>query len=123
MIGYTIKMKRSHPLLKRALKRPWCRFHEGTHIIEYTEFEYQANGWSIPRRIVAVRTKEIIDEEQMELFPEYGWAYEWIVTNLSWEGEDIWRFYNHRCGMEKYLLNFRSDQARLRNLTGGNPVW
>lgn len=111
MIGYTIKMKRSNPLLKKALSRPWCRFHEGTHIIEYTEFEYQANGWSIPRRIVAVRTKEVIDEEQMELFPEYGWAYEWIVTNLLWEGEDIWRFYNHRCGMENYIKEAKNGFA------------
>lgn len=103
MIGYTIKMKRSAPLFKLAVSRPWCRFHEGTHIIEYTEFVYQATGWSIPRRIVAVRTKELVDDEQMVLFPEYGWEYEWIVTNLLWEGEDIWRFYNHRCGMENYI--------------------
>jgi hypothetical protein len=111
MIGYVIKMKRSNPLLNRALSRPWCRFHEGTHIIEYTEFEYQANGWSIPRRIIAVRTKEVVDEDQMALFPEYGWEYEWIVTNLFWEGEDIWRFYNHRCGMENYIKEAKNGFA------------
>lgn len=111
MIGYTIKMKRSNPLLKRALSRPWCRFYEGTHIIEYTEFEYQAKGWSIPRRIVAVRTKEVVDEEQIELFPDLGWEYEWIVTNLLWEGEDIWRFYNHRCGMENYIKEAKNGFA------------
>jgi hypothetical protein len=71
---------------------------------------YQANGWSIPRRIVAVRTKEVVDDEQMALFPEYGWEYEWIVTNLLWEGEDIWRFYNHRCGMENYIKEAKNPQ-------------
>jgi len=111
MIGYTIKMKKSNPLLKLALSRPWCRFHEGTHIIEYTEFEYQASGWSIPRRIIAVRTKEVVEEEQMQLFPEYGWEYEWIVTNLLWEGENIWRFYNHRCGMENYIKEAKNGFA------------
>jgi hypothetical protein len=49
MIGYAIKIKKSNPLFEKALQRHWCRIHEGTHIIEYTEFEYQANGWSIPR--------------------------------------------------------------------------
>jgi hypothetical protein len=93
IIGYAIKMKKSNPLFEKALSRPWCRIHEGTHIIEYTEFEYQANGWSIPRRIIAVRTKEIFEEEQLTAFPYYNWEYEWIVTNLMWEGEDIWRFY------------------------------
>lgn len=111
MIGYTIKMKRSNPLFKRVLSRPWCRFYEGTHIIEYTEFEYQATGWSIPRRIIAVRTKEVLEEEQMELFPELGWEYEWIVTNLLWEGQDIWRFYNHRCGMENYINEAKNGFA------------
>ncbi len=75
------------------------------------EEEGAANGWSIPRRIVTVRTKEVIDEEQMELCPEYGWAYEWIVTNLLWEGEDIWRFYNHRCGMENYIKEAKNGFA------------
>lgn len=111
MIGYTIKMKRSNRLFTRSLNGRWTRFYDGTYLMEYTEFEYQAQGWSIPRRIIAIRKKEVLDEEEIELFPEYGWEYEWIVTNLLWEGEDIWRFYNHRCGMENYIKEAKNGFA------------
>jgi hypothetical protein len=44
-------------------------------------------------------------------FSELGWEYEWIVTNLFWEGQDIWRFYNHRCGMENYIKEAKNGFA------------
>jgi len=26
-----------------------------------------------------------------------------MVTNLDWDEEDVWRFYNHRCAAENYI--------------------
>ena len=48
-----------------------------------SHFEEMEQGWSTPRRIVAVRMKEKVDDEQMELFPEDGKEYEWLVAESA----------------------------------------
>ena len=84
----------------------------------YYDFTYQAQSWSISRRVVAK-----VEWHQGELFPRVGF----IVTNLSYPPKGIVRFYNGRGTAEqwikegKYALNwtrlschkFVANQARL----------
>ena len=87
-------------------------------IVSYYDFTYQAQSWSISRRVVAK-----VEWHQGELFPRVGF----IVTNLSYPPKGIVRFYNGRGTAEqwikegKYALNwtrlschkFVANQARL----------
>ena len=87
-------------------------------IVCYRDFTYQAQSWSVPRRVVAK-----VEWHQGELFPRLGF----IVTNLSYPPKGIVRFYNGRGTAEqwikegKYALNwtrlschkFMANQVRL----------
>ena len=87
-------------------------------IVCYHDFTYQAQSWSVPRRVVAK-----VEWHQGELFPRLGF----IVTNLSYPPKGIVRFYNGRGTAEqwikegKYALNwtrlschkFMANQVRL----------
>ena len=60
----------------------------------YEEFEYQAQSWDKPRRVVAK-----IEWHPDELFPRLGF----IVTNLPMEPEEVVRFYNQRGTAEQHI--------------------
>jgi hypothetical protein len=67
-------------LLKRPVGRPphdVRRFH--------ANFSYQAQSWTIPRRVVAK-----VEWHPVELYPRVGF----IVTNLSLSAERVVGFYN-----------------------------
>jgi len=61
------------------------------------------------RRVVLVRTRPLEEPAQRVLFEEDRWDYEAMVTNLPWDEEDVWRFYNRRCASEN----------RVKELKGG----
>ena len=81
-------------------------------------YEYQAQSWDVPRRVIAK-----VEWHQGELFPRVGF----IVTNLSYPTKGIVSFYNGRGTAEqwikegKYALNwtrlschkFVANQVRL----------
>jgi hypothetical protein len=72
-------------------------------IIFFHDFAYQAQSWSVPRRVVAK-----VEWHRGELFPRVGF----IVTNLSYPVKGIVSFYNGRGTAEqwikegKYALNW-----------------
>ena len=113
-IPYVGKMKLYRNLVRKGLKKNWCRVYEGTKIIEWTEIEHRAQTWSKPRRIVLIRTAEASDFEEPYLSEEFIWKYQALVTNMDDAGDEIWRFYNHRASMENYIKEskngFGSDQ-------------
>jgi len=60
----------------------------------YEDFEYQAQSWDKPRRVIAK-----IEWHPGELFPRVGF----IVTNLPMEPDWVIRFYNQRGTAEQHI--------------------
>ena len=60
----------------------------------YEDFEYQAQSWDKPRRVIAK-----IEWHPGELFPRVGF----IVTNLPMEPDWVVRFYNQRGTAEQHI--------------------
>jgi hypothetical protein len=86
---YTIRLKANailerhiHHLLARPVGRPPKQPQRFYH-----SFEYQAESWDRPRRVVAK-----VEWHQGELFPRVGF----IVTNLPGDPRSVVEFYNQR---------------------------
>jgi hypothetical protein len=60
----------------------------------YEDFEYQAQSWDMPRRVIAK-----IEWHPGELFPRVGF----IVTNMPMEPDWMVRFYNRRGTAEQHI--------------------
>jgi hypothetical protein len=60
----------------------------------YEDFQYQAQRWDKPRRVIAK-----IEWHPGELFPRLGF----IVTNLPMEPDEVTRFYNRRGTAEQHI--------------------
>jgi hypothetical protein len=119
-IGYAIRLPANEVLqreITHLLTRP-AQWPSRNPIVSYHDFVYQAQSWSVSRRVVAK-----VEWHQGELFPRVGF----IVTNLSYPTIGIVRFYNGRGTAEqwikegKYALNwtrlschkFVANQVRL----------
>ena len=86
-IGYAIRLSANAVLqreIAHLLVRP-AEWPSRKPIVCYHDFTYQAQSWSVPRRVVAK-----VEWHQGELFPRLGF----IVTNLSYPPKGIVRFYN-----------------------------
>ena len=89
MIGYAIRLS-ANAVLQREIAHLLVRpadWSSRRPIVSYYDFTYQAQSWSISRRVVAK-----VEWHQGELFPRVGF----IVTNLSYPPKGIVRFYNGR---------------------------
>jgi hypothetical protein len=119
-IGYAIRLS-TNALLQREIAHLLVRPTEWPSrrpIVSYHDFTYQAQSWSVSRRVVAK-----VEWHQGELFPRVGF----IVTNLGYPPKGIVCFYNGRGTAEqcikegKYALNwtrlschkFMANQVRL----------
>ena len=60
----------------------------------YGEFEYQAGSWDKPRRVLAK-----VEWHPGDLFPRVGF----LVTNLPFEPEQVFAFYNQRGTAEQHI--------------------
>jgi hypothetical protein len=88
-------------------------------LVRYKSFEYQADSWATPRRIVAK-----VEHHAGELFPRVGF----IVTNLTLPSRSVVRFYNKRGTAEQWIKEgkqathwtrlschrFRANEVRLQ---------
>jgi hypothetical protein len=63
-------------------------------LVRYKSFQYQADSWITPRRIVAK-----VEHHVGELFPRVGF----IVTNLRLPNRAVVRFYNKRGTAEQWI--------------------
>lgn len=119
--GYAIRLKGNAVLMQhiqRLMTRPVGRPPKKPAVL-YHRFEYQAQSWDKPRRVVAK-----VKWCQGELFPRESF----IVTNLGGSAKRVTRFYDHRGLAEqwikegKYALNwtrlschrFEDNQVRLQ---------
>lgn len=109
-VGYVGKLKMTDRLRRHAASHPFKRVEYTDKIVEVTSFYYKATTWKKKRRVVIVRTRDPHDN-QLLLSDEFGWDYRAMVTNLDWDGEDIWRFYNQRCGSENYIKELKEGFA------------
>ncbi len=75
------------------LKRPVGRPPNHARRI-YGDFEYQAGSWDKPRRVLAK-----VEWHPGELFPRVGF----LVTNLPWQPEQVFAFYNQRGTAEQHI--------------------
>ena len=94
---YAVRLKKNAVLESRIahrLTRPVGRPSKTKVKRFYEEFEYQAQSWDKPRRVVAK-----IEWHPDELFPRLGF----IVTNLPMEPEEVVRFYNQRGTAEQHI--------------------
>jgi hypothetical protein len=88
-------------------------------LVRYKSFEYQADSWTTPRRVVAK-----VEHHAGELFPRVGF----IVTNMTLPSRSVVRFYNKRGTAEQWIKEgkqaahwtrlschrFRANEVRLQ---------
>ena len=71
-------------------------------LIRYKSFQYQADSWTTPRRVVAK-----VEHHVGELFPRVGF----IVTNLPIHNRADVRFYNKRGTAEQWIKGRQAGHA------------
>lgn len=108
-LGYTIKHRlTSHLQSQFGRKLPWRRLPSaGTTIIEAASLFYQAPTWAKARRVVLIRQRPSLEPAQLRLFEAFAWEYQAIVTNLDWDEEDVWHFYDQRCTCENGIKELK----------------
>ena len=120
-VGYAIRIPANknlelaiEDLLFRSPGRPSRK-----PLIRYKSFQYQADSWTTPRRVVAK-----VEHHVGELFPRVGF----IVTNLPLPNRAVVRFYNKRGTAEQWIKEgkqaahwtrlschrFRANEVRLQ---------
>lgn len=120
-VGYAIRIPANKNLklaiediLFRSPGRPSLK-----PLVRYTSFQYQADSWTAPRRVVAK-----VEHHAGELFPRVGF----IVTDLQIPNRAVVRFYNKRGTAEQWIKEgkqaahwtrlschrFRANEVRLQ---------
>lgn len=111
-VGYVVKMRATHEVAHHvALRGGWRKTEvEGEGELQVLSLTWQRPAWSKPRRVVAVRKREM-GELQGRLFDELGWSYHLYVTNLDWAPQDVARFYDKRADIERTICEVKNDLA------------
>jgi len=77
--------------------------------VEVFSFQHKRNSWSKHRRVVVVRWKDESNRSQTNLFDALGYTYAVFVTDLDWDEEDIYRFYDKRADVENHIREAKYD--------------
>lgn len=97
-----------------ASQRSWMNISSGIDIVE---FEYQADDWQEPRRMIAVRQntgkRSKAVGKQLSLFEEVleinGYRYTCYITNLNLPAAEVWRLYRNRANCENRIKELKYD--------------
>lgn len=99
---------------KIASQKTWLSLDEGILI---SEFQYQAQDWSKPRRMIVVRQK--VEQrpkavgKQLTLFEDNfeinGFRYTCYITTLKLSAADVWRLYRGRANCENRIKELKYD--------------
>ena len=111
-IGYVIKMTMRGGLRWKLFEMPpscYRTIHTEAGPIEVCHFLYQRESWSKPRRVVVVRWQDETDRAQTNLFDPWGYTYSVFVTDMDWDEEDIYRFYDKRADVENHIREGKYD--------------
>ena len=97
------------PALKRRLGA--LRYTRISPVFSVATFRYQPHGWDSQERFVALRRKlpDETTEAQTTLFTLDRYAYSVIVTNLTLEPYNIFRYYQERAAMERIIRTLKED--------------
>jgi hypothetical protein len=114
-VHYIIAAPMYQPIQRKiATGRTWLHLSEG---IEIMEFEYKAEDWTSPRRMIAVRqkikTRPKATGKQLSLFADdweiSGYRYSCYVTNLGLPPAEVWRLYRGRANCENRIKELKYD--------------
>jgi hypothetical protein len=107
--GFVIVAKLTGPI-KRKLAH--LRYTTPSPAVEVAEFRYQPTRWSRSYRFVVIRRPQPEElTEQLTLFKLGRYHYQVLVTNLSLQRLNLWRFYNDRAGIELVIRQLKGDSA------------
>ncbi|MBI5728969.1 MAG: transposase, partial [Candidatus Magasanikbacteria bacterium] len=97
------------PALKRRLGA--LRYARISPVFSVATFRYQPHGWDSQERFVALRRKlpDETAEAQTTLFTLDRYAYSVIVTNLTLEPYNVFRYYQERAAMERIIRTLKED--------------
>ena len=111
-VGYVIKMNMRGDLWPKIFsipKQAYRKITTGVGDVEVCSFQFKRKAWSKERRIVMVRWKNEVDRAQTKLFDALGYTYSFFVTNLKWDEQDIYRFYDKRADIENHIREGKYD--------------
>lgn len=111
-VGYVIKMSMRGDIWGEILSTAEGMYNKRmteAGEIEFSSFLFQRSGWSRARRVVVVRWRDDADRAQTSLFDHWGYTYCVFVTNLHWDEEDIYRFYDKRADVENHIREAKYD--------------
>ena len=98
--GYVIRLKSNSNLMRLAdmVAEDLADITRKNAVVDYAvtygEFEYQANSWDYPRRVVCKVEKP---------YGQICFLYTFLVTNMDSTPEELVRFYCNRGQMENYI--------------------
>lgn len=111
-VGYVTKMKNRSDIVTTFMMMPSSSYRSietSAGEIEVASCRINRDAWSKARRVVAVRWKEDVDRAQGMLMDGFGYTYVMFVTNLDWDEEDIYRFYDMRADIENHIREGKQD--------------
>jgi NADH:ubiquinone oxidoreductase subunit len=99
---------------KIANLKTWLKIEND---IEISEFDYQAEDWQQPRRMITVRqkvaTRPKATGKQLRLFEDdieiNGYRYSCYITSLKLSPADVWRLYRQRANCENRIKELKYD--------------
>jgi len=108
-VGFVIVARLTAPI-KRKLAH--LRYLSPSRAVEVAEFRYQPTRWPHAYRFVVIRRPQPEEPtEQLTLFKLGRYHYQVLVTNLSLQPLNLWRFYNDRAGIELLIKQLKGDYA------------
>jgi hypothetical protein len=106
-IGFVIVARLTGPIQARLASLRYAP-HSGS--VSTAEFRYKPHGWDKVHRFVVIRRPQNEDPtEQLSLFRLGRYHYQVLVTNLSLQPLNLWRFYNNRAGVELIIKQLKAD--------------
>jgi hypothetical protein len=114
-IDYIVAVPMYGPVQRKIVsQKTWLKIDCG---IEITEFEYQAEDWKKPRRMIAVRQKIAqrpkATGKQLSLFEDdfeiNDYRYTCYITTLKFGSADVWRLYRQRANCENRIKELKYD--------------
>jgi hypothetical protein len=113
---YAVVARLTPPCQKRL---PGLRYEAVNSLWAVSQMNYQALGWSQPRRLIIARRPVPDQDPHPSLLLLERYLYRAWVTNLNLTPAGVWRFYDDRAVMEPRIGELREDFA-LRKIPTAN---
>jgi hypothetical protein len=107
--GFVIVARLTGPLKRRLAH---LRYSSPSRGVEVAEFRYPPTRWPRSYRFVVIRRLQPEEpSEQLTLFKLGRYHCQVLVTNLTLQPLNRWRFYNDRAGIELVIRQLKGDYA------------